>query len=42
LNWLVLKNYGLVQLMNKTLESDDQERLSKAEALGYYEQLKPL
>jgi hypothetical protein len=36
----ILENYGLVQLMDEMIESDDQERLSKADALGYYEPLK--
>ncbi|MFH7245257.1 MAG: hypothetical protein ACHWZW_20660 [Spirulina sp.] len=36
----ILENYGLVQLMDERVEVDDQERLSKANALGYYEQLK--
>lgn len=33
----ILENFGLVKLME---EVDDQERLSKAEALNYYQSLK--
>ena len=33
----ILENYGLVKLME---EPDDMERLSKAEALEYYQSIK--
>ena len=36
----ILENYGLAQLMDEPAEDKEDERLTKADALAYYEQLK--
>ena len=36
----ILENYGLAQLMDEPAEDNDDERLNKADARAYYQQLK--
>ena len=36
----ILENYGLAQLIDESADDNDNERLSKADARAYYQQLK--